>query len=104
MSVLAGLPAAPSPETVSPGIAGFAAMFVLALATVLLVRSMVGHLRKVRYGPGPDHDASEAADASAAAAPPQAGGAPRPDGTEGVDGPPPAHGTGQAPRQDPPAG
>jgi len=43
----------PAPDLVSPGIAGFIVVFLLALATVLLLRSMVGHLRKVRYGPGP---------------------------------------------------
>ncbi len=35
------------------GLAGFLVIFALALATVVLIRSMVGHLRKVRYGPGP---------------------------------------------------
>lgn len=39
---------------VSPGLAGFLVTFALALATVFLIRSMVKHLRKVRYGPGPD--------------------------------------------------
>lgn len=41
------------PTLGSPGLAGFLATFALALATLLLVRSMVGRLRKVRYGPGP---------------------------------------------------
>lgn len=41
---------------VSPGVAGFLVTFALALATVLLIRSMVKHLRKVRYGPGPEGD------------------------------------------------
>jgi hypothetical protein len=44
----------PAPNTVSPGFAGFMMMFVLALATVLLIRSMVKHLRKVRYLPEPE--------------------------------------------------
>jgi hypothetical protein len=39
---------------VSPGLAGFLVTFALALATVFLIRSMVKHLRRVRYGPGPD--------------------------------------------------
>jgi len=43
----------PSADTVSPGIAGFLVVFALALATVVLIRSMVGHLRKVRYSPDP---------------------------------------------------
>ena len=46
--------ATPTYETVGPGVGGFVAIFAIALATVLLIRSMVGHLRKVRYGPGPD--------------------------------------------------
>ena len=54
--------AAPAPDLVSPGIAGFIVVFGLALATVLLLRSMVGHLRKVRYGPGPPSDAESDAD------------------------------------------
>jgi hypothetical protein len=43
----------PDPNLVTPGFAGFVTMFVLAVATFLLIRSMVHHLRKVRYGPGP---------------------------------------------------
>jgi hypothetical protein len=43
----------PDPNTVTPGFAGFATMFLLAVAVILLIRSMVHHLRKVRYGPGP---------------------------------------------------
>jgi hypothetical protein len=43
----------PDPDRVSPGFAGFTAIFLLALATVLLIRSMVKHLRKVRYLPEP---------------------------------------------------
>jgi hypothetical protein len=45
----------PNPNTVSPGFAGFMFMFLLAVATVLLIRSMVKHMRKVRYLPDP-HD------------------------------------------------
>jgi len=52
-AVLGLLRAAPSPESVGPGFAGFLAIFGVALATVLLLRSMVGHLRKVRYSPDP---------------------------------------------------
>ena len=47
------LPAAASYETIGPGFAGFLAIFGLAVATVFLLRSMVGHLRKVRYSPDP---------------------------------------------------
>jgi hypothetical protein len=41
----------PDPATVSPGFLGFAVMFLLAVATILLIRSMVTHLRRVRYLP-----------------------------------------------------
>ena len=81
MTVLAGLPAATAPENVGPGFAGFLAIFAIAVATVLLLRSMVGHLRKVRYGPGPD-DGTPGSTA----------------GPEGPDGP------DEAPPQDPPKG
>jgi hypothetical protein len=37
------------PRYASPGVLGFFVVFFLALATWLLIRSMVGHLRKVRY-------------------------------------------------------
>jgi hypothetical protein len=46
----------PPDDMVGPGTAGFIVIFLLALATVVLIRSMVGHLRKVRYGPGPESD------------------------------------------------
>lgn len=38
---------------VGPGFAGFVTIFLLAVATVLLARSMTKHLRKVRYSPDP---------------------------------------------------
>ena len=54
MTPAAGLLAAtPDANQVSPGLLGFAVVFGLALATVLLIRSMVYHLRKVRYSPDP---------------------------------------------------
>ena len=40
-------------STVSPGIAGFLVTFGLALATWLLIRSMVGRIRRLRYTPDP---------------------------------------------------
>jgi hypothetical protein len=43
----------PDPDRVSPGFAGFSVMFVLAVATILLIRSMTKHMRKVRYLPLP---------------------------------------------------
>ncbi len=52
-SALRAATSIPPADKVSPGLVGFLVMFGLALATVLLVRSMVGHLRKVRYGPEP---------------------------------------------------
>lgn len=44
------------PSKVSPGLIGAGVMFVLALATIILVRSMVYHLRKVRYSPEPGQE------------------------------------------------
>lgn len=38
---------------IGPGFIGFLVMFALAVATILLVRSMTGHLRKVRYQADP---------------------------------------------------
>jgi hypothetical protein len=37
------------PNSVSPGILGFLAFFLLAVALIFLVRNMNGHLRRVRY-------------------------------------------------------
>jgi hypothetical protein len=48
-----GTASIPTPDTVSPGFAGFATVFLLTCATILLIRSMVKHLRKVRYSPEP---------------------------------------------------
>ena len=48
----------PDPDRVSPGFAGFAVMFLLALATIVLIRSMTKHMRKVRYLPLPPADAT----------------------------------------------
>lgn len=64
MVALAGLLAGPNlmagpvddASQIGPGFAGFAVMFLLAVAVVLLMRSMVGHLRKVRYSPDPAAD------------------------------------------------
>jgi hypothetical protein len=55
------LAATPDANQVSPGLLGFAVVFGLALATVLLIRSMVYHLRKVRYSPDPAAASSPAA-------------------------------------------
>lgn len=37
------------PNSVSPGILGFIAFFLLAVALYLLLRNMNGHLRRMRY-------------------------------------------------------
>jgi hypothetical protein len=50
------------PNSVSPGILGFIAFFLLAVALYLLVRNMNGHLRRVRYR----QEALEAEEAQAA--------------------------------------
>lgn len=39
----------PDPDTVSPGFAGFLAVFAVAVVTVLLIRSMTKHMRKVKF-------------------------------------------------------
>jgi hypothetical protein len=53
VTLTAALLAALPEDQVGPGLLGFAVVFGLALATVLLIRSMVYHLRKVRYSPDP---------------------------------------------------
>ncbi|WP_088316911.1 hypothetical protein [Kineosporia sp. R_H_3] len=52
--LLAVDPEGPNADKVSPGLLGFVTVFCLALAVVVLVRSMAKHLRKVRYSPDPD--------------------------------------------------
>jgi hypothetical protein len=63
--VLGAVPAASinldDPNSVSPGILGFIAFFVLAVALYLLVRNMNAHLRRVRYR----QEAEEAEEAQA---------------------------------------
>jgi hypothetical protein len=58
------LAAGADPRFASPGVLGFLVVFFLAVATWLLIRSMVGHLRKVRYSA----EAAEAAESAATAA------------------------------------
>jgi hypothetical protein len=73
----------PRPDTVSPGFGGFLTVFLLACATVLLMRSMTKHLRKVRYAPGgPD---------------PAGTSAPVPGGPGGPGGPGPSKMSGETP-------
>jgi hypothetical protein len=57
--------AALDPAKVTPGVAGFLTVFVLALATWLLIRSMTGHLRKVRYRAEQEAAEAEAAEKAA---------------------------------------
>lgn len=40
---------APDPDSVTPGLLGFLVVFVLAIATWLLLRNMTGRLRRMRY-------------------------------------------------------
>jgi len=78
------LAAGADPRYASPGVLGFLVVFFLAVATWLLVRSMVGHLRKVRY-------AAEREERAAADRGPRAGR----DGGVGPGGAP--DGTGRGP-------
>jgi flagellar biosynthesis/type III secretory pathway M-ring protein FliF/YscJ len=39
----------PDPDSVTPGVAGFLVVFVLALVTWLLMRNLTGRLRRLRY-------------------------------------------------------
>ena len=54
-AVVTAVHAATSPpaDKVTPGFIGFIVVFVMALVVLLLIYSMVGHLRKVRYSPEP---------------------------------------------------
>ena len=71
----------PDPDRVTPGLAGFLVVFGIALVTVLLIRSMTSHLRKVRYSPDPAaEDAQPAPDVTTRTATPKA--SVRADGTE----------------------
>ena len=47
----------PNPDKVTPGFAGFSVIFLLAVATIVLIRSMTRHLRNVRYSPDPSDQA-----------------------------------------------
>jgi hypothetical protein len=77
LAAVSGLPAKSidldDPNSVSPGILGFLAFFLLAIALYLLVRNMNGHLRRVRYRQEA-LDAEEAAQAQAQAQPTPAAG------------------------------
>ncbi len=79
-----------NPNVVSPGILGFLAFFLLAVALFLLVRNMNGHLRRMRYRA----EAMEATEARAAMEAREARAADQPP-DEGPEAPP---------AEDPPAG
>jgi hypothetical protein len=40
---------APDPNSVTPGLAGFLVVFILAIVTFFLVRNMTGRLRRMRF-------------------------------------------------------
>lgn len=40
---------APDPDSVTPGVLGFLVVFVLAVATWLLMRNLTSRLRRMRY-------------------------------------------------------
>lgn len=42
-------PTLPDPDSVTPGLAGFLVVFVLAIVTWLLLRNMTGRLRRMRF-------------------------------------------------------
>jgi hypothetical protein len=90
---------APDPDRVTPGVAGFLVMFLLALATVVLLRSMTKHLRKVRYSPDPA--AADDAPPPGTDAPAGADGTDAPAGADGTDAPAGADGAGDRPQQQP---
>jgi hypothetical protein len=71
----------PPADKVSPGILGFAVVFVLALATWLLLHSMIGHLRKVRYSADPAAPTTAADPDGASGSPRATSGGTRADGT-----------------------
>lgn len=39
----------PDPDSVTPGVLGFLAIFLLAVATLLLMRNLTSRLRRLRY-------------------------------------------------------
>jgi hypothetical protein len=47
----------PDPDKVSPGFAGFAVVFLLAIATIVLIRSMTRHLRQANFSAEPSDPA-----------------------------------------------
>jgi hypothetical protein len=74
---LSAAQAALDPSKVTPGIAGFLTVFVLAVATWLLIRSMTAHLRKVRYRAEQEEAETEAAAKAAARTAPRSAAKPK---------------------------
>ncbi|GAB3594819.1 hypothetical protein GCM10027446_19200 [Angustibacter peucedani] len=68
-------PVEPDPSSVTPGVLGFLVVFLLAIATWLLLRNMTGRLRRMKFR----EEQRLAAEQSPA--PPQA---PDDDGTDGT--------------------
>ncbi|MGL4173115.1 MAG: hypothetical protein ACRCTR_03440 [Actinomycetota bacterium] len=50
----------PNPDTVTPGVLGFAVMFVLALTTWLLMRDLTRRLRRMRLRAEQEAEEAEA--------------------------------------------
>lgn len=68
--------ASPTPDlssswVVSPGIEGFAMLLVLAVATILLIRSMLSHVRKATFNAAKRAAAQPAAGSPAQSEPEQ---------------------------------
>lgn len=70
----------PDADTVSPGFAGFVAIFCLAVATVLIIRAMTRSMRRVKF------KADEEARAEAASASPSAEASQAPEASSPVSG------------------
>ncbi len=70
---------------IGPGLAGFITMFLLALAVIVLVRSMSGHLRKVRYSPDPSAPPDPSAEPAPGEARPSLDGDTSPDDDTRMD-------------------
>ena len=79
-------PTLPDPDSVTPGVAGFLVVFVLAVATWLLLRNMTARLRRMRFREE-QRAAAEAADAADSAGAAEQPGGPD-DGTGDAQTPP----------------
>lgn len=82
------LPATPNPALVTPGTAGFIAIFVVALALVVLVRDMTRRVRRIKVRGARADEELRRRDAAAQERPADDGGQPGPGAA------------GEAPRRD----